>query len=49
MPVIARRASKSGHSPDGPDFGGARPAWGTVPECNTGTPFHKSEAFPHPT
>ena len=34
LPVIARGVPKSGHSPDGPDFGEARPAWGAVPECN---------------
>ena len=38
LPVIARGVSKSGHCPDGPDFGEARPAWGAVPECNTGNP-----------
>jgi len=36
--VIARGVSKSGHWLDGPDFGEARPAWGAVPECNTGNP-----------
>jgi len=36
--VIARGVSKSGHWPDGPDFGEARLARGTVPECNTGNP-----------
>ncbi|MDI7247940.1 MAG: hypothetical protein QME92_10820 [Bacillota bacterium] len=34
--MIARGVSKSGHSPDGRDFGEARPAWGAVPECNIG-------------
>jgi len=38
LPVLARGVSKSGHLPDGPDFGEARPAWGAVPECNTGNP-----------
>jgi len=38
LPVIARGVSKSGHWPDRPDFGEARPAWGAVPECNTGNP-----------
>ena len=36
--MLARGVSKSGHLPDGPDFGEARPAWGAVPECNTGNP-----------
>ncbi|MDK2931739.1 MAG: hypothetical protein PWR07_1870 [Bacillota bacterium] len=36
--MLARGVSKSGHLPDGPDSGEARPAWGTVPECNTGNP-----------
>ena len=36
--MIARGVSKSGHSLDGPDFGEARPAWGAVPDCNTGNP-----------
>lgn len=38
LPVIALGVSKSGHSPDGPSFGEARPARGAVPECNTGNP-----------
>lgn len=37
-PVLARGVSKPGRWLDGPDFGKARPFWGTVPERNTGNP-----------
>jgi len=46
--VIARRVSNSGHWPDGPDFGEACPAWGAVPECNTGNPNTPTK-LPKPT
>ncbi|MDK2930507.1 MAG: hypothetical protein PWR07_638 [Bacillota bacterium] len=45
--MIARGVSKSGHLSDGPDFGEARPAWGAVPESNTGNLSQKSGAFLH--
>gem|GEM_PF-1687379 len=38
LPAIARRASKFGYWPDGPDFDEARAAPCAVPGCNTRNP-----------
>ena len=48
--MLARGMSRSGHWPDGPDLGEARPAWGAVPECNTGTRqlLEKGQELTHP-
>lgn len=45
------RESKSGHWPEGPGFGEARPAWGTVPECDTASPAarHRETSSPWKT